>query len=74
MNTAPKLYRPDVSCPRCGRPPRIALTARQITKWCDEDPGVLVQTYQCAFDLFPGRKCNTIYSITAGSIQRATEI
>lgn len=50
------------------------MTARQIAKWTGEDVGVLVQTYQCAFDLFPGRKCNTIYSITAGAIQRATEI
>lgn len=74
MSAAPKLYQPDVYCPRCGQPPRIRLTARQVAKWRGENPKELVQTYQCAFDYYPGRKCNTIYSITAGAIQRAMEI
>lgn len=74
MSAAPQLYVPDVRCPRCGRSPRIALTARQLEKWKHDPPGELAQTYQCAWDRFPGRKCNAIYPITAGAIQRAREL
>lgn len=74
MSAAPKLYQPDARCPRCGAPPRLGMTQRQMEKWQDEPPYALVQTYQCSWELGRGRKCNAIYPITAGAVQRATEI
>lgn len=74
MSAAPKLYQPDVRCPRCGAPPRVRVTRRQVDKWAQDNPRELVQTYQCSFERFPGRKCGTIYGISAGAIQRAREV
>lgn len=74
MSAAPKLYLPDVRCPRCGCPPRLRITARQIEKWKHEPPAELVLTHQCMFERRPGQRCDTIYGITAGAIQRAEEI
>lgn len=74
MSAARKLYRLAVRCPRCGAPPRLRLTALQISKWQEDDPGEMVQTYQCSWELQPGRACNTIYAITARAVQRAEEV
>lgn len=64
-------YQPDVRCPTCGRLPRIAYTKKQLTKWADDPTHAVVQTYQCTFEKYPGRKCNTIFRIRAGDLHRA---
>ena len=74
MTVATQLFQPDAQCPRCGRKPRIGLTPKQVAKWTKERPEELVQTYQCSWEIRPGRKCNAIFGITAGAIQRATKI
>lgn len=74
MSAAPRLYELDARCPRCGSPPRLRATGRQVEKWANEPPRELVQTYQCAWEVGRGRRCNTIYALTAGAFQRATEI
>lgn len=74
MSAARKLYQPDARCPSCGAPARVAYTEKQLAKWADEPPGELVQTYQCHFNVRPRVKCNRIFAITAGSVQRATEM
>lgn len=68
------LFQPDATCPRCGRGPRLAYTRKQLGKWSDEHPSSVVQTYQCTFQTYPGRMCNTIYRIRAGDLHRARQI
>lgn len=65
------LYRPDATCPKCGKPPRLGIPREQLAKWTHDHPTVVVQTYQCAFEARPGRKCDEIYPIRAGDMQRA---
>lgn len=74
MSAAPKLYELDARCPRCGFPPRVRVPLRTVLKHSADHPGEMVQTYQCAFQFDRGRKCNTIYALTAGAFQRAVEI
>ena len=72
MNAEQRLYLLDVQCPRCGSPPRVRATAKQIEKWGLDAPHELVQTYQCSWEMGRGRPCNAIYALTAGAFQRAT--
>lgn len=74
MSAAPKLYELDARCPRCGFPPRVRVPLRTVLKYAEDPPGELAQTYQCAFHFGQGRKCNTIYALTAGAFQRAVEL
>lgn len=74
MTAATKLYEVDVFCPKCGERPRLRMSARQLEKWQTEPPGELVQTYQCAYQVRRGKKCNCIYPITARALQLAHEM
>ena len=68
------LWQLDTRCPKCGRPPRLAFTTAQLAKWAADPPETVVQTYQCSFQVRPGRRCNTIYEVTAGDLQRARRL
>jgi len=72
MSAAPRLLAVDARCPRCGAPPRVRISALQQQKWEGEPTAALAHTYQCHRNLRDGRKCNAIYPITAGAIQRAS--
>lgn len=74
MSAAPRLLQLNTRCPNCGAPPRLRVTVLVQASLAHAPPSALVETYQCHRDLQPGRKCNTIYAITAGAVQRAADV
>ena len=62
----PRFVRLSVRCPGCGRPPRLRLSADEVSRYEREDPGKVVLTYHC----HAGR-CGTIYNILAAAFQYA---
>lgn len=64
--TSPALnyLRPSVTCPHCGRRPRLRLASGERDAAMQQPPLAVKLTYQC-------HSCRNVYAITARAYQEA---
>lgn len=66
MRERDRLYRPAVSCPKCGSRPAFRVCEALVEGVRDEPPERRVGSYKCQ-----RRSCGVIYDIPAAAYQRA---
>jgi hypothetical protein len=60
--------RPAVSCPSCGRPPRLRFPGHVARYALTLPPGEEMQSYHCTRRLPRGGNCDTVYPIPARAL------
>ena len=64
-------YRLAIKCPRCGAPPPLRVSQREIDAKRMEHPSYRVQSFECQAPTPSGGKCGKRFWILAGAYHSA---